>query len=110
MDVPALRVARPSDDLDAQLRSYRDGLGLSRPYRFEDHEGFDGIMLGAPGAPHHFEFTTAHGHKAGRAPTQDNLLVVYLPEADDWQAAVDRMEQRGSSQFPRSIPTGTGKD
>jgi len=27
-DVPTLRVARPTDDLDAVLRFYRDGLGL----------------------------------------------------------------------------------
>jgi hypothetical protein len=25
--------------------------------RFEDHAGFDGVMLGEPGAPYHFEFT-----------------------------------------------------
>jgi len=43
---PILRVARPSDDLDRLLIFYRDGLGLDVLFRFEDHQGFDGVMLG----------------------------------------------------------------
>jgi hypothetical protein len=55
--IPTLRVARPSDNLDALLRFYEQGLGLNLLYRFENHEGFDGLMLGREGAPYHFEFT-----------------------------------------------------
>jgi catechol 2,3-dioxygenase-like lactoylglutathione lyase family enzyme len=80
---PILRVARPSDNLDALLQFYRQGLGFTLLYRFEDHDGFDGIMLGHEQAPYHFEFTRARGHVAGRAPTRDNLLVFYFPDADD---------------------------
>jgi catechol 2,3-dioxygenase-like lactoylglutathione lyase family enzyme len=95
--VPTLRVARPSDDLDRLLPFYRDGLGLRLLYRFEDHEGFDGVVLGREGAPYHFEFTRARGHTAGRAQTQDNLLIFYLPQARAWQAAIDRMRAAGFS-------------
>ncbi len=93
--VPTLRVARPSDDLEALLGFYRDGLGLEVLDRFEDHDGFDGVMLGQVGAPYHFEFTRARGHAAGRAPTEDNLLVFYLPDAEVWRAAVTRMRAAG---------------
>ena len=55
-------------NLDALQRFYEQGLGLTLLFRFENHEGFDGIMLGRPGAPYHFEFTRAHNHTAGRAP------------------------------------------
>lgn len=92
---PILRIARPTDDLEALLPFYRDGLGLSLLFRFEDHDGFDGMMLGQEGAPYHFEFTRAKGHLAGRAPTQDNLLVFYLPDAGEWKAAVQRMQDAG---------------
>ena len=92
---PILRIARPTDDLEALLPFYRDGLGLSLLFRFEDHDGFDGMMLGQEGAPYHFEFTRAKGHVAGRAPTQDNLLVFYLPDAGEWKAAVQRMQDAG---------------
>jgi len=81
--------------LEALLAFYRDGLGLEVLCRFEDHAGFDGVMLGAAGAPYHFEFTRARGHTAGRAPTRDNLLVFYVPERAAWEAAVARMDAAG---------------
>jgi len=95
MPIPILRVARPTDDIDALLPFYERGLGLTVLYRFEDHAGFDGVMLGHEKAPWHLEFTRARGHSAGRAPTPDNLLVFYLPDAAEWQAAVDRMRGAG---------------
>ncbi|MTJ80289.1 MAG: VOC family protein [Telmatospirillum sp.] len=92
---PTLRVARPTDDIEALIPFYRDGLGLDILGRFDNHDGFDGVMLGAPGAPYHLEFTRARGHKAGRAPPRDHLLIVYLPAPIQWTAAVDRMRQAG---------------
>lgn len=100
MIVPRLRVARPTDDIEALIPFYRDGLGLDILFRFEDHDGFDGIMLGRAGAPYHFEFTRAHGHTAGRAPTQDNLLVFYIPDSGEWQEAIDRMRSAGFAAVP----------
>ncbi len=88
-------MARPTDDIDALLAFYRDGLGLGVLYRFADHDGFDGVILGAPGAPYHFEFTRAHGHAAGRAPTQDHLVVLYLPDPEAWTAGVERFRAAG---------------
>ncbi|MFC4173508.1 VOC family protein [Microvirga sp. GCM10011540] len=90
-----LRVARPTDRLDEVVRFYRDGLGFEVIGSFEDHDGFDGAMLGHPGAAWHLEFTHRRGHQAGRAPTQDNLLVFYLPDRDAWEAAVERMRAHG---------------
>jgi catechol 2,3-dioxygenase-like lactoylglutathione lyase family enzyme len=100
MAIPKLRVARPTDDIEALLPFYRDGLGLEILFRFEGHDGFDGVMLGCPGAPYHFEFTKAHGHTAGLAPTQDNLLVFYFPDAAEWQAAIRQMEKAGFPPVP----------
>ncbi len=90
-----LRVARPSDDLDGVVKFYRDGLGFDVLCEFKDHGGFDGVMLGRNGAPYHLEFTRKAGHEAGRAPTQDNLLVFYFPDADEWRRALDRFEGAG---------------
>lgn len=93
-----LRVARPTDDLNAVVRFYRDGLGFQVVGEFKNHDGFDGIMLGHPGAGYHLEFTRKHGHAAGRAPTDDNLLVFYIPDRDEWERAVRRMERLGYAQ------------
>ena len=102
--VPILRVARPSDNLGALLRFYEQGLGLSVLYRFEDHDGFDGVMLGRPGAPYHLEFTQKRGHVVGRAPTADNLLVFYLPDKDAWLAAIQRLRDAGFDPVPAFNP------
>jgi len=90
-----LRVARPTDRLDDVVRFYRDGVGLLEVGSFQDHEGFDGVMLGMPGASYHLEFTRQRGHIAGRAPTQENLLVFYFPDGNEWQAAFNRMVGAG---------------
>jgi len=52
-------------------------------------------LLGNNGLQYHFEFTHHHGHVVGKAPTQDNLLVFYLPDRKDWQAACIQMESAG---------------
>jgi catechol 2,3-dioxygenase-like lactoylglutathione lyase family enzyme len=90
-----LRVARPTDDLAAVINFYSDGLGFEVLAQFQDHEGFDGVMLGHTGAGYHLEFTWKKDHRAGRAPTQDNLLVFYLPDEAEWKKAVKRLEDYG---------------
>lgn len=98
------RVARPTDRLNEVIAFYREGLGLEQLAAFADHDGIDGAMLGFPGSAYHLEFTHTHGHEAGRAPTQDNLLVFYLPDRADWQKAVDRMKARGYEPVPSFNP------
>lgn len=90
-----MRVARPTDDLEEIVRMYRDGLKLDILGRFQDHEGFDGVMLGKWDLGYHLEFTHQAGHSAGRAPTKDNLLVFYHPEPESWASACTRMEAAG---------------
>ncbi len=99
-----MRVARPTDDLNAVTKFYRDGLGLTELSRFDDHDGFDGVMLGVPGSPCHLEFTHARGHRVGRAPTADHLLVFYLPDESQWHAAVDRLRVLGYAPVPSFNP------
>ena len=71
---------------------------------FENHNGFDGVMLGIAGAPFHLEFTRKRGHMVGRAPSEDNLLVFYLPDKQAWQGAVDRMTYIGYGAVPAYNP------
>ncbi|WP_035559299.1 VOC family protein [Hymenobacter sp. IS2118] len=101
---PILRVARPTDDLPALIRFYCQGLGLQRLSSFADHNGFDGVMLGHPGSAYHLEFTHEPGLQVGRAPTADHLLVFYLPDALEWQAAVQRMADNGCLPVPSYNP------
>ena len=104
-----LRVARPTDDLDALVRFYRDGLGFEVLSRFADHDGFDGVMLGHGGAGYHLEFTRRSGHPAGGATTDEHLLVFYLPDRTRWEAAVGRLRAAGYHPVPAGNPYWDGR-
>lgn len=87
MDAPNahLRIARPVGDLTRSVAMYREGLGLVELGRFSDHDGFDGVMLGRPGADHHFEFTSCRTHPVRPQPTPEDLLVLYVPDPGAWR-------------------------
>ena len=90
-----LRIARPTDNLAAIAAMYATGLDFTVLARFEDHDGFDGIILGHPQHPYHLEFTTQRGHQVGRAPTKDHLLVFYIPDQNEWEVSCARMVAAG---------------
>ena len=104
MLIPKLRVARPTNDLAALGHFYCEGLGLERLAGFGGHQGFDGVMLGHPGAPYHLEFTREDGQTVAPAPTAEHLLVFYFPDAAAWQAAVARLEAAGYAAVPAHNP------
>lgn len=59
-----LRVARPTDRLAQVVHFYTKGLGLQIIDYFENHAGFDGVMVGIPGESYHFDIypsTRAYG-------------------------------------------------
>lgn len=90
-----MRVARPTDDIELLRHFYCNGLGFDVIWEFKDHEGFDGLMCGLENMGYHLEFICKHGHKVGKAPTQDNLLVFYLPDTDTWDRAIGKMKAAG---------------
>jgi len=77
---------------------YRDGLGLEELGRFADHDGFDGVMLGLPGADFHFEFTCCRTHPVSPSPTPEDLFVFYVPDADEWEKTCAAMLGAGFRQ------------
>jgi Uncharacterized protein conserved in bacteria len=78
--VAQVRIARPTDQLEEVVAFYRDGLGLPELYRFQEHDGYDGVMLGCPGRSYHLEFTRHRDGSPGAAPSRDNLLVLYIQD------------------------------
>lgn len=93
-----LRVARPVSALDRSVAMYRHGLGLAEIGRFHDHAGFDGVLLGKPGGPYHFEFTYCRAHPVAPRPTAEDLIVFYLPDLADWQRTCAAMLRAGFSR------------
>ncbi len=90
-----LRIARPTDNLEQVTKFYVEGLGFEVLASFEDHEGFDGAMLGHKSLPYHLEFTCQSGHKADQATNQEHLLVFYIPDLQLWRQSIERLEKKG---------------
>lgn len=95
MPVAQVRVARPTDRLEAVVAFYRDGLRLPELARFEGHAGYTGVILGLPGTGYHLEFTTNEAGSPCPAPTTDNLLVLYFDDPAAQQATASRLAARG---------------
>ena len=95
MTALTLRVARPVSDLKRSRELYRLGLGLEVVGAFEDHQGFNGVMLGKAGVPWHLEFTQCTSHPVTPSPTPEDLLVLYLPDRNMWQLTCQQMIQAG---------------
>jgi catechol 2,3-dioxygenase-like lactoylglutathione lyase family enzyme len=74
---------------------YCRGLGLRVVASFEDHEGFDGVILGLDGAAYHFEFTHPRKHPISPTPTIEDLVVFYVPSESKWEATCARMQAAG---------------
>jgi hypothetical protein len=99
-----LRVARPTDHLAAITAMYTQGLGLSVLAQFLDHDGRDGTILGAPEDRYHIEFTTRPGQHVGRAPTEEHLLVFYVPDGVEWAGSCERMIAAGFRSVSSANP------
>jgi hypothetical protein len=83
---------------------YCQGLGLHVIGRFEDHAGFDGIMLGLAGASYHFEFTHCATHPVVASPTVEDLAVFYVPKPAEWKRACANMRAAGFKQVASFNP------
>lgn len=99
-----LRVARPTDHFEQIAHMYCQGLGFDIIGSFSDHQGFDGVLVGHSQHHYHLEFTHHHGSSVGRAPTQDNLLVFYIPQEAQWCAQCEAMIIAGFIAVPSFNP------
>lgn len=97
-----IRLARPSKDLTSAERFYVQGLGLKvlfrKTYAGEDGHEHSILMLGFPGAAWHLELVyEAGGHPPAPAPTDEDLLVLYLDGKVDGPL-VDRAVEMGGQR------------
>ncbi len=101
---PTFRVARPTDRLAEVVRFYVEALGFERLASFRDHDGFDGEVVGFPGAPWHLEFVREIGGRAGNAPSEEHLLALYYESAAEYEAALARAALAGAAAVPAHNP------
>ena len=99
-----MRVARACSDLDTICAQYQGGLGLEVLSSWRNHEGFDGVILGHPQAPHHLEFIHDHHAPPPPRPHEEQLLVFYVADEMPWQARCGMMIAAGFRRVVNGNP------
>jgi catechol 2,3-dioxygenase-like lactoylglutathione lyase family enzyme len=99
-----LRIARPVSDLKKTKVMYCSGLGLRVIGGFENHDGFDGVMLGQAGSNYHFEFTHCRSHPVLPTPTSEDLAIFYIEEPSTWQTVCSNMRAAGFEEVDSFNP------
>lgn len=103
INVAQIRIARPTDKLDEIKKFYGEGVGLTVVGSFS-HNGYTGVMFGLPDRDYHLEFITHENGSPCPAPTQDNLLVFYLPDHTNIREISSRLTSMGYEPVPPENP------
>lgn len=103
MRIDAVRVARQTDRLVEVVAFYRDVVGLPVIGGFDDHDGYTGVMLGAPGEAVHLEFTTHATGSPAQPEGADDLLVLYC-DAEAVRGTVARARAAGVETVQAANP------
>ena len=102
--IQSVRIARPVSDVNRAATMYKRGLGFTEAGRFENHDGFDGVMLEKAGLGFHFEFTHCRTNPISPSPTPEDLVVLYVPSAEPWQARCAAMLSAGFQEVESFNP------
>jgi catechol 2,3-dioxygenase-like lactoylglutathione lyase family enzyme len=91
----AMRVARPTADLDRIRSFYEHVVGLPVLWSFVDHDGFDGAIFGLPDERAQLEIVRSpHGDVP--APTNEDVLVLYQSDTSAADDLVARLRRAGA--------------
>jgi catechol 2,3-dioxygenase-like lactoylglutathione lyase family enzyme len=91
----AMRVARPTADLDRIRSFYEHVVGLPLLWSFVDHDGFDGAIFGLPDERAQLEIVRSpHGDVP--APTNEDVLVLYQSDTSAADDLVARLRRAGT--------------
>jgi catechol 2,3-dioxygenase-like lactoylglutathione lyase family enzyme len=100
-----IRIARPSRDLERAGRFWTSGLGLEVLYESGSRAegGHALLMLGWPGAAWHLELVGDPEGETPPAPSEEDLLVLYLGEAIH-EDVVERLVRAGGARVVARNP------
>lgn len=98
-----LRVARHTTNLDKITSFYQDILGLEKLGGFNSHQNYDGVFLGLKGENWHLELTVSD-EMPDHKPDEDDLLVFYANNVDEYNNLINRIEKAGINSVSPKNP------
>lgn len=104
MSLTAIRVARPTVNLDRIRSFYEHVVGLPLLWSFADHDGFDGAIFGLPDERAQLELVRSpHGDVP--APTNEDALVLYHGAGGAGAELIDRLRRARTVEVTVDDPT-----
>ena len=97
------RYARHTDNYDAIIDFYSKLLGLEILFSFDEHNGYKGVFFGKKGENWHLEFTSSDT-KAEHSFDEDDILVFYPKELQEYQGILERIKKNALSIIPSKNP------
>jgi catechol 2,3-dioxygenase-like lactoylglutathione lyase family enzyme len=94
----AMRVARPTLDLDRIREFYEDVVGLALLWSFADHDGFDGAIFGLPDERAQLEIVRSPYGEVP-APTNEDVLVLYHRNPSAAEVLVARLRSAEATEI-----------
>lgn len=104
---PRMRVAHPTNDIEQAITFWSRVVGFEILSHFENHDGYDGAILGYPNTQWELEVTRYVSEKPLPSPTDEDIIALYLgrDEADD---IIKRLLLAGHPQIKHPNPYWQG--
>lgn len=101
--VRVMRVARPTTDIARSLAFWTEIVGLDVRSRFDDHNGYDGIILGDGDGSWELELTRHRSGEPLPTPTGEDIAALYSSRPDA-EALVARLADAGHPPHEHANP------
>ena len=103
-----IRICRPTHNLEEITKMYTDGLGFEVIGGFDGHGDFNGRMIGHPNHSYHLEFTQHKTHVETCKPSEDNLLIFYVPDTSEFYSTIADLKASGFKKVKSFNPYWDG--
>ncbi|MCF0253735.1 MAG: VOC family protein [Duodenibacillus sp.] len=100
-NTPKIRLSHSTCSIERSIAFYRDGLGFEILDRYDEQDGWNGVIFGHRGWPYQIEVSQRRNeeepHRSGSTTT---FVVFCIPEDDLWQQRLSALYAAGFMQVP----------
>lgn len=101
--IPKMRVARPTAEINRAITFWTEFVGLEILSQFENHDDYDGAILGYPDTAWELEVIRHASGTPLPSPTDEDIFILYL-RSEVADAITGRLQQAGQIPHDHSNP------